>query len=175
MLSYKPVCSQTKYTVNKYKKSGGLYIKDSILLLLSNFADSYVEKDLNSNITSRIWILDLMDTTNDSNSQFRFIDKHIYVFSPVRINYVKYDYHNIAIFNNDTVTIFKAINCPTIGDSIELINSFLDVNFMSPSDKENMIIRLKLATKSGWESIMRKLWSDDHDLIFDQFECLKKQ
>jgi hypothetical protein len=125
---------------------------DSIYNLLNTYLNSYVSKDFDSAHykNSSIWVIDLVDTLNDSHkSNFYFADNHIYVFAPARVRYVKYDYHNIVIFDSSKIVLFKAVNCSVLGDSIKAVVNYIQKNIESYKDNQGIINRVYLCEHNG--------------------------
>jgi hypothetical protein len=150
------------------------YSVDSITELFYSFAVSYIAKDFDSSYYSKkpVWIIDLTDTLNTSHSKdFYFSENHVYVFSPARVRYVRFDYHNVAVIANGSIRFFKAINCPNVGDSVDSVTQHIREAIGITKNIDDLLNKVHSCSKNGYSSIMRKMWPDDHDLIYDKFEC----
>jgi hypothetical protein len=62
----------------------------------------------------------------------------------------QYAYSNIAVLNAGQVKIFRAINCPGKGDSLQDVIKYLNQMNISASDKEELTDRLQHYSKYGF-------------------------
>jgi hypothetical protein len=159
-----------KRTLSSTNNTNQLFKVDSVLLFFAAYLNDYIDaKDFKYSVTKEqrclgFGVVDLTDTLNNSDKNIYFSENHLYIFGPFRR---RYEYCNVAIFINHRIKIFKAINCPKIGDQLADVIRYINDSLSDHINKKPLIEKITNYNKFG----VRSMSVDDEDLIYDTFEC----
>jgi hypothetical protein len=80
-------------------------------------------------------------------SCIRFVDHHVYHFSPF---FIPYSFSHIAFLTNGELKTFKVLNCEGKGDSLDEVVTYLDQKLKDDKQKDEVISRVKDYRKFGY-------------------------
>lgn len=107
----------------KAKDDEGLYDKNSCRL-----------------VGTFIWdITDTLKKETATGDCIEFKEGHVYHFAPIR---KRDSYSNIAIIKNGEPIIFKALNCPGKGETIEDVVTYIKDNFPKTNETQFLLTRV---------------------------------
>ncbi|HUF04037.1 MAG TPA: hypothetical protein VMM38_07660 [Aridibacter sp.] len=95
------------------------------------------------------FVYDLSEPTNVGlplGNCVRFVDGHVYHFA---LLHLPYSFSHIAVFSDDELKIFKAINCRDFGDRIGDVLSYFESKFSNRTDFEAAIERIRRYRECG--------------------------
>ncbi len=101
------------------------------------------------------FIYDLLDKKNHQANTFddksfiqcvEFIDNHFYHFASIHFSE---SYSNIAHYSKGKFTIFEAINCKKLGDSLKDVIEYIENNIAAASIRNNLLKNLNQYRKYG--------------------------
>lgn len=103
---------------------------------------------LNDERPNGFFVYDLTDISNNTltfGKCIEFIDKHIYHFAN---SFTPYSFSHIAILEEGSIKIFKAVNCED-DDRIEEVIKYLDERLKNDESKSEIIKRVRDYRKYG--------------------------
>ena len=95
------------------------------------------------------FVYDLTDPSNKQTTsleQVDFINNHIYHFGYID---APYSYSHIAILEDGKLKVFRGINCPNKGDSLDDLLAYLKVKLKDDKNKKKILKRVKDYRKYG--------------------------
>ena len=106
----------------------------------------------------RFFVYDLTDPNNihpEANKRgpildascIRFLDHHVYHFSPF---FIPYSFSHIAFLENGELKVFKVLNCEGKGDSLDDVVAYLEQKLKDDEQKDEVISRVKDYRKFGY-------------------------
>lgn len=92
---------------------------------------------------TKFFIFDLTDTCNNtfsSNGRIYFINHHVYHFAPYDM---PFSYSHIAYFDDGEIKVFRSLNCPEKGNTIDEVIHYLERELVDNSKKIEILFRVK--------------------------------
>lgn len=83
---------------------------------------------------------------NLDSSCIRFVDNHVYHFSPF---YIPYSFSHIVFLENGELKVFRLMNCEGKGDNLADVLAYLNQRLKNNKDKDEVISRVKDYRKFG--------------------------
>ena len=85
--------------------------------------------------------------SSQDSSCIRFVDRHVYHFSP---SFIPYSFSHIAFLENGKLKVFKVLNCEGKGDSVDDVVAYLEKKMKDDKQKDEVISRVKDYRKFGY-------------------------
>jgi hypothetical protein len=83
---------------------------------------------------------------NLDSSCIRFVDNHVYHFSPF---FIPYSFSHIGFLEDGELKVFKLLNCEGKGDSLDDVVGYLNQKLKNNKEKDEVIRRVKDYRKFG--------------------------